>query len=409
MKLIQNLNNLKLLNLELFFISLMILSLPSFEAPKNFFMILFVLVALFRQFYSYPLKIWRNWDWIFLSIIVSGFLSTIFAGIQNGDEWKGFRALLIFICVGWLVSRADYTKKQIDWIFLLLIVGTLPPLIFGIWEMFFLHSKVSLQLNSVGHVNHSAIYLSIIFGASIGWSLAFWSSASNLAKKLLFIMPIFFYLSIIISESRAAFAVTTLIAFIIFSLLKNKKKMILFGAISFLTALMTMFIFNAPILIKQSKHFASHDILSGRQAIWNTTIEAAKFNPLLGIGINNRANVTKSDVKKSIESRGETFDENKYNFHFKHAHSFYLTKIAEIGIIGAFVTLTFILFWLRELIRSWRSLEKSSQGLYLWCGSFSAWLTTFGIGFVNTTFHHEHGILACLFLGLHLVYLRKNK
>jgi O-antigen ligase len=166
---------------------------------------------------------------------------------------------------------------------------------------------------------------------------------------------------------------------------------------------------NTPILIKQSRYVASQNILSGRQAIWNTTIEAAKFNPLLGIGIDNRANVTKSDVKKSIESRGETFDENKYNFHFKHAHSFYLTQIAERGIIGAFVTLTFILFWLRELIHSWRSLEKSSQGLYLWCGSFSAWLTTFGIGFVNTSFHHEHGILACLFLGLHLAYLRKNK
>jgi hypothetical protein len=192
MNFISNFKKQKLLNLELFFISLMILSLPSFEAPKNIFLILFVLVALFRQFYSYPLKIWRNWDWIFLSIIVSGFLSTIFAGIQNGDEWKGFRVLLTFICLGWLLSRADYTKKQIDWIFLLLTVGTLPPLIFGLWEMFFLHPKDSLQLHSVGHVNHSAIYLSIIFGASIGCSLAFWRSASNLAKKLLFVMPIFF-------------------------------------------------------------------------------------------------------------------------------------------------------------------------------------------------------------------------
>lgn len=408
MKLIQNLNNFNLLNLELFFISLMILSLPSFEAPKNIFLILFVLLALFRQFYSYSLKIWRNWDWIFLSIIASGFLSTIFAGIQNGDEWKGFRVLLTFICVGWLVSRADYTKKQIDWIFLLLIVGTLPPLIFGLWEVFFLHSKSSLQLHSVGHENHSAIYLSIIFGASMGLSLAFWSSASNFQKRLLFIAPIFFYLSIIISESRAAFAVATLIAFIIFSLFENKKKIILIATISFLTLLVIMSAINTPILIKQSRYVASQNILSGRQAIWNTTIEAAKFNPLLGIGIDNRANVTKSDVKKSIESRGATFDENKYNFHFKHAHSFYLTQIAERGIIGAFVTLTFILFWLRELISSWRSLEKSSQGLYLWCGSFSAWLTTFGIGFVNTTFHHEHGILACLFLGLHLAYLRKK-
>jgi hypothetical protein len=30
----------------------------------------------------------------------------------------------------------------------------------------------------------------------------------------------------------------------------------------------------------------------------------------------------------------------------------------------------------------------------------------YGIGFVNTTFHHEHAILACLFLGLYLSYTR---
>jgi len=36
--------------LELTFLSLMLLSLPSFEAPKNIFLILFLATSLYRQF-----------------------------------------------------------------------------------------------------------------------------------------------------------------------------------------------------------------------------------------------------------------------------------------------------------------------------------------------------------------------
>ena len=58
---------------------------------------------------------------------------------------------------------------------------------------------------------------------------------------------------------------------------------------------------------------------------------------------------------------------------------------------------------------AFKSISKDTQGRYLWAGSFSAWLVTFGIGFVNTTFHHEHGILACILLGLFVSYMTFNK
>jgi hypothetical protein len=56
-----------------------------------------------------------------------------------------------------------------------------------------------------------------------------------------------------------------------------------------------------------------------------------------------------------------------------------------------------------------RQVKTKSLMIYLWMGSMSAWLVTFGIGFFNTTFHHEHGILACLFLGLHLTFLNTHR
>ena len=38
----------------------------------------------------------------------------------------------------------------------------------------------------------------------------------------------------------------------------------------------------------------------------------------------------------------------------------------------------------------------------LWGGAASAWFVTAAAGTVNTTLHHEHGILAVLLLGLWL-------
>ena len=72
--------------LELAFLSLMLLSLPSLEAPKNIFLILFLATSLYRQYAKKIQEPWKLWDWIFLSYIASAFLSAVFAGIPHGAE-----------------------------------------------------------------------------------------------------------------------------------------------------------------------------------------------------------------------------------------------------------------------------------------------------------------------------------
>jgi hypothetical protein len=387
----------------------MILSLPSFEAPKNIFLILFVVLASLRHLMTGPIEVWRAWDSVFLSILLSGFLSTIFAGLSPGDEWKGFRVLVTFISVGWLLYRSNYSNKQIGWLFGLTILSVIPPLCWGLWQYLALHSKDALQLHSVGHVNHSAIYLTIIFGASLGATLAMWSRSTSLNKLALFLLPSLFYVSLIVGQSRAAFGIGTIMGIAFIYLLAPSKKIKWIGLSIFSLTMAAIFFLNAPILQKHIENKNNHNVLSGREAIWNVTIEAARLYPILGIGIDNRANVTKDIIQKSIEARHEIFDETHYDFTFKHSHSFYLTQLAERGVLGSLVTLTFILVWLRTLVQHFSHKKLTGQALYLWMGSASAWFATFGIGFLNTTFHHEHGILACLFLGLHLAFLNRNQ
>jgi O-antigen ligase len=387
----------------------MVLSLPSLEAPKNIFLVLFVIVAILRQVKTTSLRVWGSWDWMFLALIASAFLSTVFAGLSPGDEWKGFRVLLTFIGVGWLISRSGYSSKELSLVFWTLVFSTLPPLFWALWQRLIIYSMETLELHSVGHANHSAIYLTMIFAASLGASLSLWRSASFPRKIILIFLPILFYLSLIIGQSRAAFGVGTLIGvFLSFLITRDKKEMM-----SVLGIILTLFVIiissNAPIVKKQVDNQKNHDVLAGRGVIWNVTIEAARLYPFFGIGIDNRAVVTKDEIKNSVESRHEIFDEKLYDFHFKHSHNFYLTNIAEHGLVGAAVTLFFIFMWFWYLVKTFYLTKLSTQAAYLWAGSMGAWMTTFGVGFVNTTFHHEQGILACLFLGLHLTFLNTYK
>jgi hypothetical protein len=178
--------------LELIFLNLMLLSLPSFEAPKNIFLILFLATSLYRQYTKKTKDPWGLWDWIFLSYIASAFLSAIFAGISPGDEWGGFRSILIWTGFAWLLSRTKYTQKEITWIMWVTILGTLPPLAWGLIEYMVIHTEDTLELHSVGHVNHSAIYLGIILGACLGLSLSVWRNAGQFKRLGLILLPIIF-------------------------------------------------------------------------------------------------------------------------------------------------------------------------------------------------------------------------
>jgi O-antigen ligase len=409
MNLISQFKKLHLINLELTLLFLMLLSLPSLEAPKNIFLVLFVVTAIIRQVKTKSLMVWSHWDWMFLAIVTTAFLSTIFAGLAPGDEWKGFRVLLTFISVGWLISRSKYSSKQLGWIFWLTIISALPPLCWGLVQYLVLHTKSSLELHSVGHVNHSAIYLTMIFGATFGLLLSFLKDSNTIKKNSFILLTIIFFMALLIGASRAAVGIAIILAILfLFMFVKSLRLKLIF--ISFLTLLtLPTFFLSSGVMERQLQLQSTNQSLNGRAEIWHTTIEAARLYPLFGIGIDNRALVSEDLIKKSVESRHEIFNKDYYNFKFKHSHSFYLTNIAERGILGFMVTLCFILMWLQSLTKSYSQAKLDNQSAYLWMGSMSAWLATFGIGFVNTTFHHEHGILACLFLGLHISYLNTHR
>ena len=68
----------KLLYLDLIMLGLMIVSLPSLEAPKNIFLVGYLITRFISEVIQSKqgIKQWKGWDFLFITIIVLSLQST---------------------------------------------------------------------------------------------------------------------------------------------------------------------------------------------------------------------------------------------------------------------------------------------------------------------------------------------
>ena len=71
-----------LMQYEIASLVLMLIFLPSFEAPKNLFLVSYVLLSLTRQFKTSNSLKFKKIDYVFLFLLATAFLSTIFSGLH---------------------------------------------------------------------------------------------------------------------------------------------------------------------------------------------------------------------------------------------------------------------------------------------------------------------------------------
>jgi O-antigen ligase len=249
----------------------------------------------------------------------------------------------------------------------------------------------------------------MIAGASLSVLLTQLQGAQKKYILIATLLFIFLISSVIISQSRGAFGLVILLAFALFLLVKLSIKIKTIG-LSLLTIFLIFIVFIMPaaIIEKQITNQKNNDILAQRDKVWRTTFEIAKLSPLLGVGGGNANSIKIDQIKANVESRGETFNIESFVTTYSHPHNIYLSNLVDRGFLGLIIFLSFMLIWLITLINSYKKLNQDSKAMLFIMGSFSAWATIFGIGFVNTTFHHENALLALFFLGLHLSYLRQK-
>ena len=164
------------------------------------------------------------------------------------------------------------------------------------------------------------------------------------------------------------------------------------GLVSFIGI---MFMQNPPPALNR---ILAHDhILQDvtRDKIRNFSYYAFKKNPLFGIGFGNYGQIKIEDMKAEIIKDKGVFNGSEYLLS-SHAHNVYYTYLVSGGLLifSIFLWFWFYIVWIIFKLRS----TKENDWIVL--SSISVLLINLGIGWVNTTLHHEHAILSMVLLGM---------
>ena len=379
----------------------LIVALPLVETPKNLFWLAFILTWLFNRVrerdFGGP---WDPWDSLIVVWMASGYLVAAFAGLHS-SEWFGASDIVRFGTIFWAVKRSGYGADTLKALLGAVLLSTALALGVAVWELRVTGAR-HLELHSVGHVNHSAIYMAISYGLFFAALAAFWRHLST-ARRLLGLAGLLaFFVAVVYSESMAAVGMSVAVTVGLCVIWLRRTRLVLLAGIVLLSGLGGYTAVQKTGFAQKFEQRSVHNnVLSGRDRIWNTGLEAWRQHPWFGVGMDNYNQITPAQAQRWIEAGGGRFDPARF-LPSSHAHSLYVGTLAERGIFGLGVILLVLAAWGWALLRHLPTQRDTDLTWALWGGAFSAWLVTAGVGLVNTTLHHEHGILATLLLGFWL-------
>jgi O-antigen ligase len=352
---------------------------------------------------------WRTSDSIAALWIGGAYLSAAFAGL-DGRAIAKTGDVLASALLFWMVARAGYPDRELRWVQGTLLISLLVGLVVGYWRMWGGIGKTGLlQLYSVGHVNHTAIYIAIMLGVCASWLFATWRAGAGKFRWLLLAFAAIVFASLAPTWSRAAIAAGALVILVVAAAWWPRWRVPLLASLGGVAVAGILLVgVGAEVLRKQSEYVATGKLFSYRDVIWETGLVAWKKYPLFGIGKDNYPLLTSDRIREWRAEAGQPFDAANYLF-VPHAHSLYVNTLVERGAVGFIALLAVLGASLHALLRF---RPKASDGDIVWLGwggAAGAWIVTAGVGVVNTTLHHEHGLLAAILLALWLSTLHPRR
>jgi O-antigen ligase len=383
--------------------------LPQFEAPKNIFWALYVLVWLgnrvrWREFGG-P---WDAWDTLIASWIASAALSAAFAGLPH-QEWNGALDVLRYGSVVWLLKRSRFDERKFVILFGALAIGAVGALAHGYWRLEVTGQRKFLQLNSVGFVNHSAIYLAILLGAAVSVVAAYWYRLRASIRAAGAILLALFAVSLFVMQSRTAIGVVLVLVVLLgIAWWPRERRVTLAMFLATVAVVVVALVARVDVMEKHDDRIAEGNVLAFRAQIWNTARTAWQRFPLFGVGMDNYSEIELEVVRQWRAEAGKPFDEKSFMVNTGHAHSLYYNTLAERGTVGFAALAAVVLAWAWRLMRRYPGRSGDDRAWALWGGAFSGWFVSVFAGLGNTTLHHEHALLAMILLGLWLGDSRRS-
>ncbi len=383
---------------ELIFLLGLVVFLPSFEAPKTYCLLLFIAVIIYRQIREKRLNDVSFGDYLLISWILIGFLVALFSPFDH-KEWGGAISAMLIPLLLLCLRRCAFSDKEISAIFYVAMLSTLLALAWGGWQLFMNYTSV-LELNSVGHVNHTAIYLSLAYGMALAGVIhpnCTWRS------RIFFMgMVSILWVSVIVASSRASllamFVIT--LSFLVFRFWGNKKGFFLCGFALSLIIFATYKV-NPPIVSKTIGILDYKERIQElpRYKIWNTAFLAWENNPVFGVGLKNYSQINEDRIKGWLAKEGKVYDVSRY-YPYAHGHSLFFNTLAEQGFVGVGIIFSVLIYFSFLLYKHKPYATDSPINWLLWLGAVGAIEVVVVNGLFNTTLHHEHGLLAVLLIGL---------
>ncbi len=382
--------------------------LPLWEAPKNLAWLAFVLAWLANRFRARDFGgRWDVWDTLILVWIGSGYAVAAFAGLHR-SEWGATNDLLRYGLLLWLIRRSGYGERESRLVVGALLASALVALPHAYSRMLVTHSREWLEMNSVGQVNHTAIYLAIVLGMALSAVMAYWSVWQR-AGRLLGILAVgSIAVSLIVTASRGAIGVALILVLLLAAAWRPRMKMALIAAV-LVGVLASGFAWVAKIEVvrKQETQAEMDNVLSNRDRIWNAAIVAWQRYPAFGVGMDNFGQITLERIEQWRREAGKPFDAREY-LPSPHGHSLVFNTLAERGLAGFAALVAVLAAWMATLVRHRPRARDPDLMWTLWGAALSAWVVSVGAGLVNTSLHHEHAILSVMLLGVWLAYLRRR-
>lgn len=394
----------KFLNLDfryLFLLGLLVF-LPGLEALKNIFAFLFVFfwVLHAKKSNDWGGK-WQIIDSIFLVWILADITISINAVLTHQLSGSNFRDVLRFVLIGWVLSRSYFTEEKQYYLVIVSLIATMLTLGFGYYSA----NGVLKELHSVGHINHTAIFLVIAYSVSLSLLLFEFNNLNKYQKVILFLSTLVLFYATIDTNSRATFGlimIVTLINFI-FLIIKSRNFLLFLLFFVIFCIVGASFIQNPPQALKRI--IAEGHILQDarRDKIRNFSYYAFRTNPLLGNGFGNYSQIKIEDIKEAIIEDKGVFDSSLY-INSSHAHNVYYSYLVAGGLLLFSIFMWFWFYIVTIIIK----LLSSTHNEWIVITGISVMLINLIIGWVNTTLHHEHAILSMVIFGLLISEYRKK-
>jgi O-antigen ligase len=406
---------------EIALLAALLFTLPLFEVPKHLVWLAWVVVA--------GRALWRDrgapggalcaWDAVFAALLGAVLLSGLGAGAPPG--WRAAGDILRLVSVPWLMLRRGYRAADCRLPLLAALAGTGLASLWGMIRVLRADTPVFLQLNSVGHVNHSAIYLAISIGLALAAWAGFAAGASWRVRLLIAGSGLISLLALFVSGSRAAMLALVvllgLIAWITpFPLAQPDRDrrrfrlgLLAMVAVALLGYLALMGLSGRSLqpagagLVGKFRLQADDagGLSSHRDRLARLALAAGLAYPAFGVGVDGFGRLTPARVCAEIAPPppGRDCDTSRYTFS-AHAHSLYGTVFAEQGGLGLAAVLALLAGWAAGLRGSLARARADRHAAAVWLAAWSGLVITAVAGLLNTTLHHEHGLLAMSCLGL---------